>query len=238
MKLTQQYGRSCKDATRALYRSPSMLAGSVACFLIYVVTLQIAPYFGYGGGFLLGIVELLLITTYYSWIRESASGTRVRFKDLIRFDQDLFFSFINAGFVLWLVTFLPEQILVGMRDTLLLMFLKIFLAIALNPLPEVLMTHPLPGTQSLLQTFTFARERFIPWFIHVVISLAPAIVLTGEGALALLAKTDPMFPCLTLLQSWGLGFGALEINAIVGSLLLVVVLTWYSLFRLFLYRLL
>lgn len=204
--------------------------------LVFSITAPLLGSLGIVGGFIFGILTVVMLSTFYGWIRGLGSGEKLRFADLIKLDRDIFFAVIDVGFILWLVNFIPRQLLLGLDSGPVFMSMGIFITIAFNPVPEVIMSHGLQGISALSYAFQFSKQRFFEWFLPFCICILPTILASKEAALLKIAQMNPIFPASSFAASWGDRLDSIGLHGILLTLALGLFICWIMLFRLFLFQ--
>lgn len=241
MHIWKIYLQCISKASTSLLRSPAVIVGTLALGLIFSILAPLLGFLGIVGSFIFGILTVLMLSTFYGWIRDLTSGEKIKFTDLLKLERDIFFAVIDVGFILWLVNFIPRQLLMGINSNQLdsgpiFMSMGIFIAIAFNPVPEVIMSHGLQGISALSYAFQFSKQRFFEWFIPFCICILPTIVASKEAAIMRIAQMNPIFPASSFAASWGDRLDAVGVSGILLTLALGLFICWIMLFRLFLFQ--
>ena len=71
--LSSLYIDCCRQATKGLLRNSVILAGSVVAYLIFILSLRVFGGMGFAGGMILGLIQICLVSAYYSWISDTTS---------------------------------------------------------------------------------------------------------------------------------------------------------------------
>jgi hypothetical protein len=160
----------------------AMLALIVFAVLVLGAARIVGP-LGMAGGFLLGIINALLVGATLRLIEQSLSGARpLRFTDVTESFGYYFWDVIGVGFVLWLPTMLLEM---GMQANPYGQFLSsaflLLVFILLNPAPEVIYQVRHNSPLDVFKTsYEFVVEHWIEWFLPFVILILP-VVLSPSG---------------------------------------------------------
>lgn len=229
------YRESAAKALRGLRVNWLVVPASIGAYFLYNAVSGVLPSFlpGMAGGLALGLFQAFLLSCYYSWLSSTVRNDRLGWGDLMRFDQELFFGVIGIGFLLFISDLVLSQLTAGMDAHVVLLCAQLFIAIVLNPIPEVLYTHRFDGTHAVSHSFKFVRDNWIEWFVPFVLFMAPFFLLGygALGALGTLTSTDPLLPAAAAVRPWfGLalgGFGSIILAGIFG----ITVGTWFMLFR-------
>ncbi len=236
MHIGKIYLQCISKAFASLLRSPAVVAGTLLLGLVFSIAAPVLGSLGIVGSFIFGILTILMLSTFYGWIRDLSSGVKLRFTDLIKLERDIFFAVIDVGFILWLVHFIPRQLLLGLNSGPIFMFMGIFIALAFNPVPEVIMSHGLQGVSALSYAFQFSKQRFFEWFLPFCICILPTILASKEAALMRIAQMNPVFPASSFAASWGDSLDSIGLNGILLTLALGLFICWIMLFRMFLFQ--
>jgi hypothetical protein len=160
----------------------SMLALLVFA-LLFLGVARIAAPLGIGGGFLLGIVNALLVGATLRLIEQSLSAARtIQFTDVTESFGHYFWDVIGVGFVLWIPTMLLDM---GMQANPYGQFLSsaflLLVFILLNPAPEVIyqVRHDSP-LEVIKSSYEFVLEHWIEWFLPFALFILP-VVLSPSG---------------------------------------------------------
>jgi len=159
-----------------------MLALIVFAVLFLGAARLVGP-LGMAGGFLLGMINALLVGATLRLIEQSLSGARpLRFTDVTESFGHYFWDVIGVGFVLWLPTMLLEM---GMQANPYGQFLSsaflLLVFILLNPAPEVIYQVRHNSPLDVFKTsYEFVVEHWIEWFLPFAILIMP-VVLSPSG---------------------------------------------------------
>jgi hypothetical protein len=151
--------------------------------VLFLGAARIVGPLGMAGGFLLGIINALLVGATLRLIEQSLSGARPpRFTDVTESFGYYFWDVIGVGFVLWLPTMLLEM---GMQANPYGQFLSsaflLLVFILLNPAPEVIYQVRHNSPLDVFKTsYEFVVEHWIEWFLPFVILILP-VVLSPSG---------------------------------------------------------
>ena len=234
-------------ATQALVHSWPVIPASLGLFLLHSLLSNLLQGFGMAGGFVLGMIQITLLSIYYGWLADLAHGQKLRFKDLMSLDYGLFSDVINTAFVLYLITFVLQTIGRGGSLGNLQLIVQLVIAVVLNSLAEAVYISRRQGLDALSHAASFMRSNWIEWLITWLLPLIPACG-AGIGYFALmLATSEPLLPALLpagVLLRTVLGFaparmffsGDLGFLALGGTVLVTVLTNWLMLFRADLYK--
>src|SRR5690554_342898 len=100
------YVSCAKAATSGLIKNWKIIPGPLLSVFLFSLAISMFGGMGYASGFLIGIVQIILISYFYVWLDETVSNNRLSFKDMIEFDSGMFFRVLNILFILFIVSFL------------------------------------------------------------------------------------------------------------------------------------
>lgn len=181
---TLQLYRQVLYATgRSLTKTWLSMLALIVFALLFLGVARIAAPLGIGGGFLLGIVNALLVGATLRLIEQSLSAARtIQFTDVTESFGHYFWDVIGVGFVLWIPTMLLDM---GMQANPYGQFLSsaflLLVFILLNPAPEVIyqVRHDSP-LEVIKSSYEFVLEHWIEWFLPFALFILP-VVLSPSG---------------------------------------------------------
>lgn len=180
----QLYRHVLRVTWRSLTKSWIAMVALVLFGLLFLGIARIAAPLGMAGGFLLGIVNALLVGATLRLIEQSLSALRtLGFKDVTESFGHYFWDVIGVGFVLWLPTLLLDM---GLQANpaygqFLLSAFLLLVFILLNPTPEVIYQVRHDSTLDVFKTsYEFVVEHWIEWFLPFVLLILP-VVLSPSG---------------------------------------------------------
>jgi len=179
------YRQVLSSTGRSLIRSWVTMVALMVFALLFVGVSKIAAPLGIAGGFILGIVNALLVGATLRLIEQSLSAARtIRFTDVTESFGHYFWDVIGVGFVLWIPTMLLDM---GMQANPYGQFLSsaflLLVFILLNPAPEVIYQVRHDSSLEVLKTsYQFILEHWIEWFLPFAILILP-VVLSPSGLL-------------------------------------------------------
>ena len=230
------YLAAARQATRALRKNLLLLPLSAGAVAIFWFAMSMLGGTGMAGGLVLGILQVVLLTYYFSCLEEASGGGKIAIDDLREFNQPMFSAVINAGFLIWMATFLFQLLAQG-SPTLawVYMCLNLGIVIGLNALPEIVYFNKSDGMSSISEAWSFTRQYWIEWFIPLVALMIPIGLVGGiQGVVALLARSDALLPPFVIVRSaLVLGREVPLVFALLGALIAG---NWYMLFRGALYQ--
>lgn len=168
---------------RSLAKSWVAMVALIVFALLFLGTARIVGPLGIAGGFLLGIINALLVGATLRLIEQSLGGARaLRLTDVTESFGHYFWDVIGVGFVLWLPTMLLDM---GMQANPYGQFISsaflLLVFILLNPAPEVIYQVRHNSPLDVFKTsYEFVLEHWIEWFLPFAILILP-VVLSPSG---------------------------------------------------------
>lgn len=237
----QMYKGCAVSATKSLYRNLPLLAASVAVYAVFMIAVSFLGGMGMAGGLILGLLNVALLTFYYSWIGECVRKNRIFLKEYLNFDYMLFSAVINAAFILFIASFLLQMLTAGMNAGVILLCVSLGLFIFFNALPETLYIHGYNGAAAFSEAFRFVRDNWIEWFLPLLVFFLPVLIASPISMLLMFSTGDPLLPVLKFIQLFSLSASSLggaffpDGFQLLLTLLSLVAGTWFMIFRGFLY---
>lgn len=231
-KVLAAYRRAATQATRGIIKNWILLIASLVAYLIFLVSATLFSNFGMAGGFLVGIVQILLLTAFYSWIYDTIQNERLTWSELYRFDYSMFSSLISVAFIFFIVQFIAQSMIAGLGDPKFLLFLNLGLVFLFNAIPEVLVVHRSESIPALTEALEFTRDKLIPWFIPLLIILIPWLFYAPSLLVVVFAKSDPLLPAAAIFSLVSSLISVTYLDTAFG----VLVAVWFTLFRMELFR--
>lgn len=177
---------------RSLTRSWVAMVALIVFAVLFFGASRIAAPLGIAGGFILGIVNALLVGATLRLIEQSLSAARtIQLTDVKESVGHYFWDVIGVGFVLWIPTMLLDM---GMQANPYGQFLSsaflLLVFILLNPAPEVIyqVRHDSP-LEVLKTSYQFIVDHWIEWFLPFAILILP-VVLSPSGLLEFFSLSD------------------------------------------------
>lgn len=176
------YRQALQATWRSLMRSWVMILALIAFALLFFGVTRLAGPLGIAGGFVIGIVNALLVGATLRLIEQSLNASRTMgFTDVTESFGHYFWDIIGVGFVLWLPTMALDM---GIQANPYGQFLSsaflLLLFILLNPAPEVIyqVRHDSPLDVFKI-AYEFVLEHWIEWFLPFVILILPVVLSPG-----------------------------------------------------------
>jgi hypothetical protein len=150
--------------------------------VLFLGAARIVGPLGIAGGFLLGIINALLVGATLRLIEQSLSGARaLRLTDVTESFGQYFWDVIGVGFVLWLPTMLLDM---GMQANPYGQFISsaflLLVFILLNPAPEAIYQVRHNSPLDVFKTsYEFVLEHWIEWFLPFAILILPMVLSPG-----------------------------------------------------------
>lgn len=231
------YWECMKGATALLRKNWPILIGSVVAYLVFIFSAAFFAPLGFGGGFLIGFIQIALVSLYYGWISDCLQSEKLDFPELTRFDYHLFFTVISAAFIIFIAQFLFSSIAEGTGESWVMDLVQLGIVLIFNALPETIYIHRFENIQALSHSADFTRTNWIEWFLPYAILLSPLLLISPELVLLLLSRSQELMPALTIFH----GLNILDsfypellpyLTAAAG----ILIGNWYMLFRGLLYK--
>jgi len=168
---------------RSLTKSWVAMIALIVFAVLFLGAARIVGPLGIAGGFLLGMINALLVGATLRLIEQSLSGARaLRLADVTESFGQYFWDVIGVGFVLWLPTMLLDM---GMQANPYGQFISsaflLLVFILLNPAPEVIYQVRHNSPLDVFKTsYEFVLEHWIEWFLPFAILILP-VVLSPSG---------------------------------------------------------
>ena len=179
----QLYRQVLYSTGRSLARSWLTMVALIVFAVLFVGASRILGPLGIAGGFILGILNALLVGATLRLIEQSLGAARtIRFTDVTESFGHYFWDVISVGFVLWVPTMLLDM---GMQANPYGQFLSsaflLLVFILLNPAPEVIYQVRHDSSLEVIKTsYQFILEHWIEWFLPFAILILP-VVLSPSG---------------------------------------------------------
>lgn len=177
------YRQALQATWRSLARGWLMILALVGFGVLLLGAARSAGPLGLVGGFVLGIVNALLVGATLRLIEQAVSATkRIQLSDVMESFGHYFWDVISVGFVLWLPMMALDM---GGHANPYGQFLSsaalLLLFVLLNPAPEVIYQARHDSPLDVIKTsYEFVLEHWIEWFLPFVLLLLP-VVLSPTG---------------------------------------------------------
>jgi hypothetical protein len=137
---------------------------------VFVLTAAFVGSLGLIGGFILGLVLALCVSSYLYFIAGVVNGSRMSLADLPESWRPYFGSVITILFFLTIVQYALELLVppgaAGGYE--LLTIINLALLILLNPMPEIIYQGRSEGLNMLQESFDFLRDSGVEWFLPLI----------------------------------------------------------------------
>lgn len=233
------YAESARSALMVLRRNWIILPASLALLIVWLVTLLILNEFGMVGAFMLGIIQIALISTYYAWISAAVDREKLTIPSMLKFDVGLFFSLIGVAFILSIADILFKQ---PFQNSLEYAWVPacagLVVFILFNAVPEVVHHHRYDSLPSLASAFQFNKENWIEWYLPLVILIIPSIIVDWRATLVLVASTDVLLPISFLVKALNTALPSpyIDLGYLLRQIPILIAGTWFMFFRAYLFR--
>lgn len=227
----KMYLECARDAALMLVKNWFVLIASVAAWIIFEISVSLFARLGYAGGFILGIINVLLLSFYYKWISECVRKNKMKLADYFEFDRNLFSCVINAAFFLYIFMLLTS----GISSPWPTACINLALFILLNALPEVIYMRGAQGLNVFTDAYVFIKDNWLEWFLPFLIFFSPVLIATPVTFLFMLTSADPLLPVNKFIV---LAMIAMQVMLVKNFILIIslIAATWFMIFRGFLFR--
>ncbi len=177
------YRQTLQATWRSLARGWLTILAIVGFGVLFLGAARIAGPLGMAGGFVLGIVNALLVGATLRLMEQALNATRtIQPSDVLESFGHYFWDVISVGFVLWLPMMALDM---GVHANPYGQFLSsaalLLVFVLLNPAPEVIYQARHDSPLDVIKTsYEFVLEHWIEWFLPFVLLLLP-IVLSPTG---------------------------------------------------------
>jgi hypothetical protein len=121
------------------------------------------------GGLALGLVQAACFSLYLHLLAEAVrDGGRVMWRDFVHFGS-YFWSVIRILFLFYIVGFFVRPMIGNSEGAALYYILRLFAAVALNALPEMIYIEREEALGALSGSVRFIQQNWIEWFAPVLI---------------------------------------------------------------------
>lgn len=217
-----------------LLKNWPIIIGTLLAYLFVEFAGQFLGRLGIVGGFMMGLLQIVILTLFYKWILDTAQKQRVEFSDLFEFDFNLFQSLISVAFILWIVSdFLIYPIIASSGNKFLGPGINLVIAIILNPVAEIIAYHRYESIHAIKYSLDFITTNWIEWFLPFVIFSLPLIILADPFLiLNTLSNTYPLLASVAIfnISSVILAYISLSLVPIITPVALVLTLL-FAVFR-------
>ncbi len=172
------------------------------------ICVTIAQMFGGGliGSLILGMVLCVFLASYFSTVLAGIENNRVNVKELWQDMGELFSPMISVLFALFIF-----KLVVGFgagpsTPQWIHATIGLFLAVLLNPLPEVITYNQGTALYSFQVCFEFIKENFIEWFVPFLFFLLPLYFIYPDSFLDVtiyFMTKNPLFIVESFLMAFG-----------------------------------
>ena len=137
---------------------------------VFVLTAVFVAPLGFIGGFILGLVLALCVSSYLYFIAEVVNGNRMSLADLAESWRPYFGSVITILFFLTIVQYVLELLVPpgATGGSELRSIINLALLVLLNPMPEIIYQGRSEGLNMLQESFDFLRESGVEWFLPLI----------------------------------------------------------------------
>jgi hypothetical protein len=186
-KTVQLYGWVAWQALRLAIKAWPVALVVVGYAFLMGFAANLLSGLGMIGGFLLGILEALCISSYLYLLSQAVAGSRIGLADLRRNFATLFIEVIGVLFILWIAGYVVGFLarLASERSAFVMAAYGLAVAVFLNPVPEIIYQGRSQGraTDLVMDSVRFVQQHWIEWFVPNVLFgvLLIGIVYGGEA---------------------------------------------------------
>lgn len=234
------YKKAFVEASKKFFRSFILFPAATAAYFFSQLALNLIQPFGFLLVVLIyGAIFFTLLGLFYSWLITIHTTGKLRWDDLLTLDIELRQSLGSVGMVLFVVYLTSNFLAQGAGATILLVLLKVAMALAFNPLAEIIIINRPQGLSAFREAQEFARANAPEWFFFVGLLFLPVLLLYGPQAVLLFSAFDLLMPSRTLLSTSLLLFGwYLPLPEVLTTLVSILAALWLTLVRLEVFALL
>jgi len=228
------YGESVKSATQGIFRNWNIVLGSLGLYGVLLFASVLLQPLGMLGGLFLGVIQIALLTLYYSWLSQTVDKDKISWKGLLHFDFSLFFIVISVAFILSIGDLLFVQVL-GKSEAMAWVprVFSLIVFLVFNSLPEVIHQHRIESIPAFGKAFEFNKENWIEWHLPLLIFLSPILLISPMGALGLIVGAQVLLPVFVVMSATTV---FLPDMAFITGLITLFIGHWYMLFRAHLFK--
>jgi len=232
------YKDSAVDAAKGLGRSMFAVLALALAFVVLAVVGALVGGFGMAGGFIMGLVEVVVIGWYLSLVEVGVvANRRVTFSDLRQNVGRYFWEVISILFIFWI-----GELVLGMAAPAVLLVAVPVCVLLFNPVPEMIYQERTQSMALLSDSLRFMQENWPEW---LGAQLLAGVFLGGWAWLVFGGRPDPAM-ILKLVQVFGPWFGfiqvgsyalaSLAVGGFIGAVVILAFTHFFMLFRGHLYR--
>jgi len=198
--------------------------------VVGILELFIFSFFGFlAGGFILGLLLALVLSSYFSTVCTSVNKEKVSLKTLWWETKDIFIPLFAVLFVLFVLNTFAVIVLKSPDQLWVRASVNLIIAVLFNALPEVIYLHRANMNDSFIKSLGFIKENFIEWFLPYLIVLLPLAYFNFsvfERLSLLFLTTNP----LRILEKFIFNFNSLVLVLNYGVFLILLLLFTYFMF--------
>jgi hypothetical protein len=182
------YVESFQRALRGVGKSPwTLVLPMVYAAISMVAAVLLAP-LGMVGGFLLGIIADLCVSSSLYFVAQAVLGSPARPRELKQSFLEYFWPVVSVGFVIWIAsTVLGYALAANPNGDKIQLAIFGVAGVLLNAVPEVIYQKTQVGGIAIIsESVSFIQKHWIEWFIpNLVLGAAVfgIVMLTGRLAL-------------------------------------------------------
>lgn len=231
----RMYLECAREAAAELRANWLLIPASLAAVVAFIALTPILGRLGLAGGFALGILQLILLSMYYSWVLATVSKERLSRADLVTVDWSLFSNIIGVGFIIWLGSWIISTMVAGIADMRWLPAVySLAVYLVFNCAPEMILVRRIDGMPALRESAEFIKRNWIEWFLPLVLLLTPWIRSTPESLLVVISGSEVFLPASLVFRATAMALTGLPMAVVV--VVGVLLGNWFTIFRVHLFR--
>ena len=231
--LSELYREAIVSASKALVKNWIIAPATLAMYiLIFVLSGFLAP-LQFAGGLILGLLQIVLLSFFYSYLSRAVDGEKLEFKDLLEFDFELLNGVASVAFIYFLIIMLTNFQPHDGGNFSLSMIVQLGFVFIFNSIPEVIYIKRLQSIEALSFSWGFTRDNWIEWYLPLVICILPWFVASPYSLLVAFSTSEPLLPTLFIIDSVSRSFTGANL---VGMILALIISIWFMLLRGFIFK--
>lgn len=231
--LGRLYWTALVQASKALAANWLIVPASLVLYLLVMVGYTLFAPLKFAGGLLVGLLQLVLLSFFYSYISRALNGDKLRVKELWEFDYELLNSIASVAFIFFIAILVASFGTHGSGNQTIPLILQLGLVFIFNTIPEVIYIKRLQGMEALSYSWNFTRDNWIEWYLPLLVCILPWLVASPYSLLVAFSTSEPLLPTLLIMNSVSRGFTGLDI---IGTILALVIAIWFMLLRGFIFN--
>jgi hypothetical protein len=180
MVFLRLYGDCFVRAVRGLRKSPWTLALPIVYLAIATATAFLCAPLGIVGGFIVGIVADLCMSSFLYFTSQTVSGGAARIGELKQSFLEYFWPVVSFGFVIWIAyRVLGYGLAANPKGPIIMLGISGVAAVLLNAVPEVIYQKGHAGGLAIIsESVSFIQRHWIEWFVPNLVLGAAMFAVT------------------------------------------------------------